>query len=394
MLSLLNENGFQRKTYSDIVDEMEDKAKEQFGEDVNTSSRTPLGIIFRIIAWFLAGVWDIAERVYNSGFVSKSEGVQLDRLGNNNGITREPASESYATLEITGEPGHIIEEETQFATESDIYFEVLEEATIDTNGKALVDVISVDKGAMNNVAADTITVQAEPTENIITVTNLEAAAGGSDIEIDSEYRARIKRSVEGSSASTHSGIIAALIKTSGVRSANVVMNNTMEVDADGNPPKSIHAYVLGGIKEDVADSLFNSVAAGIETVGNQSVVITDLSGIDHQVNFDFAQEVKIYVRLELKTNASFPIDGGDLIKNNVVYKIGGVDKSGSSFTGSQMGDDVILSQLYNAVYQVAGVDDVVIKIGKTRDTLGQSNIEIEPKQVAQVLFSEIEVLHV
>ncbi|MFB8733913.1 hypothetical protein ACEQPO_08145 [Bacillus sp. SL00103] len=37
---------------------------------------------------------------------------------------------------MTGEPGHIIEEETQFATESDIYFEVLEEATIDTNGKA------------------------------------------------------------------------------------------------------------------------------------------------------------------------------------------------------------------------------------------------------------------
>ncbi|MFB8733915.1 hypothetical protein ACEQPO_08155 [Bacillus sp. SL00103] len=53
-----------------------------------------------------------------------------------------------------------------------------------------------------------------------------------------------------------------------------------------------------------------------------------------------------------------------------------------------------MSQLYNAVYQVAGVDDVVIKIGKTRDTLGQSNIEIEPKQVAQVLFSEIEVVHV
>ena len=391
---MLNENGFQRKTYSDIVDEMEDKAKEQFGEDVNTSSRTPLGIIFRIIAWFLAGVWDIAERVYNSGFVSKSEGVQLDRLGNNNGITREPARESYATLEITGEPGHTVEEETQFATESDIYFEVLEEATIDNSGKALVDVISVDKGEINNVAANTITVQAEPTENITSVTNIESAAGGIDIEIDSEYRARIKRSVEGSSASTHSGVIAALIKTAGVRSANVVMNNTMEVDADGNPPKSIHAYVLGGIKEDVADSIFNSVAAGIETVGNQSVVITDLSGIDHTVYFDFAQEVKIYVRLELKTNASFPIDGDDLIKNNVVYKIGGVDKSGSSFTGSQMGDDVILSQLYNAVYQAAGVDDVVIKIGKSPDALSQSNIEIEPKQVAQVLFSEIEVEHI
>ncbi len=376
------------------MDEMEDKAKEQFGEDVNTSSRTPLGIIFRIIAWFLAGVWDIAERVYNSGFVSKSEGVQLDRLGSNSGITREPASESVVTLSFTGVPGIVIEEQTQFTTESGIYFELIEDVVIEDNGTGSGTAVSLSKGVINNVAANTITVQAEPSEGVYSVTNPKPSAGGADEETDSEFRARIKKSVEGSSASTLSGIIAALIKTAGVRSANVVMNNTMEIDADGNPPKSIHAYVLGGIKEDIADSIFNSVAAGIETVGSQSVVITDLSGIDHTIKFDFAEEVKIYVHLEIKTNASYPADGDDQIKNNVVYKIGGVDKSGSSFTSSQMGDDVILSQLYNAVYQVAGVDDVVIKIGKSPESLGQSNIEIEPKQVAQVLFSEIEVVHV
>ncbi|MCY8813686.1 baseplate J/gp47 family protein [Bacillus atrophaeus] len=388
---MLNENGFQRKTYSDLVDDMEDKAREQFGEDVNTSSRTPLGIILRIFAWFLSGLWDVSERVYNSGFVSKSEGVQLDRLGSNNGILREPASESYVTLSFTGEPGHVVEEQTQFATESDIYFEVLEAVQLNSKGEGTAQAISLEKGIDNNVAANTITIQAEPSENIFTVTNPEKSAGGSDIETDSEFRVRIKRSIEGSSASTNSGIIAALLGVSGVRSANIVANNTMNEDGDGNPPKSIHAYVLGGTKDDVAQALFDSVAAGIETVGGQTVTITDASGLAHDVKFDFAKEVKVYVQLDLKTNPSFPVDGEKQIKNNIVYKIGGIDENGSFFTGSQMGDDVILSQLFNAVYQVDGVTDVTIQIGKDAASLGQSNITIEPKEVAQVHFSEIVV---
>lgn len=58
--------------------------------------------------------------------------------------------------------------------------------------------------------------------------------------------------------------------------------------------------MFSGNKIDVAQALFDSVAAGIETVGEQSVVITDASGLDHDVKFDFAKEVKIYMRLDLK----------------------------------------------------------------------------------------------
>ncbi|MED5048838.1 baseplate J/gp47 family protein [Bacillus siamensis] len=391
MLILLDETGFQRQTYSELLDGMEDKAKELFGEDINTSSKTPLGIILRIFAWFLAGIWDIAERVYNSGFVSKSEGVQLDRLGSNFGISREPAAEAVTTLFFTGEPGFVIEEQTQYTTESGIYFELIEDVVIGDDGTGTGAAVSLSKGIINNVAANTITEQAETLEGVYSVNNPEAASGGTDEESDPEFRARIKKSVEGSSASTNGGIISALLAVSGVRSANIVANNTMQTDADGNPPKSIHAYVLGGTKVDVAQALFDSVAAGIETVGEQSVVITDASGLVHDVKFDFAKEVKIYVQLDLKTNASFPADGVNQIKKNLVYKIGGIDENGSSFTGSQMGDDVILSQLFNAVYQVNGVSDVTIEIGKDAAALSQSNITIEPREVAQVHFSEIVV---
>lgn len=368
---------------------MEDKAKELFGSDINTSARTPLGVILRIFAWFLSSVWEVSERVYNSGFVSKSEGVQLDRLGSNHGILREPAQESYVTLEFKGEPGHIVEEQTQFATESDIYFEILEAVTLNADGFGIGEAISLRKGVRNN--ENRVVVQAEPTEKLYSVTNPLAAAGASDRETDDEYKARIKLSVEGSSASTPPGIVAALKTVQGVRSANVVINNTMEVDEDGNPPKSIHAYVLGGPKLLIAEALFQSAPAGIETVGDQRVTVTDLSGLDHVMSFDFAEEVKIFIKLEISSNAGFPTDGADQVKNNLVHLIGGEDSQGSLFTGSQMGEDVIISRMYNAIYKVPGVNDVTVLIGTSMDELGQQNITIHPKQVAQTKFSEIEM---
>ena len=388
---MLNDKGFQRRTYSDLIDDMEDKAKELFGSDINTSARTPLGVILRIFAWSLSSVWEVSERVYNSGFVSKSEGVQLDRLGSNHGILREPAQESYVTLEFRGEPGHIVEEQTQFATESDVYFEILEAVTLNAEGFGIGEAISLRKGIRNNVGEYRVVVQAEPTEKLYSVTNPLAAAGASDRETDDEYKARIKLSVEGSSASTPPGIVAALKTVQGVRSANVVINNTMEVDEDGNPPKSIHAYVLGGPKLLIAEALFQSASAGIETVGDQRVTVTDLSGLDHVMSFDFAEEVKIFIKLELTSNAGFPTDGANQVKNNLVQLIGGEDSQGSLFTGSQMGEDVIISRMYNAIYKVPGVNDVTVLIGTSMDDLGQQNITIHPKQVAQTKFSEIEM---
>lgn len=116
-----------------------------------------------------------------------------------------------------------------------------------------------------------------------------------------------------------------------------------------------------------------------------------MSGLDHVMAFDFAEEVKIYIKLELTSNAEFPTDGADQVKNNLVQLIGGEDSQGSLYTGSQMGEDVIISRMYNAIYKVPGVNDVNILIGTNPDNLGQQNILIQPKEVAQTKFSEIEL---
>ena len=65
----LTEAGFLRPSYTELLDALEVKAKELFGSSVNLSVRSPLGIFLRIFAWFAGMLWQLAEQVYNSGFV-------------------------------------------------------------------------------------------------------------------------------------------------------------------------------------------------------------------------------------------------------------------------------------------------------------------------------------
>ena len=389
---MLDENGFSKKTYSDLLSEMEAKAKELFGEDVNTKAYTPLGIILRIFAWFLSIVWDNIERVYNSRFIKKAEGVQLDYHGGNRNLPREPATNSYTTLQFSGAPGYQIETGREFSTKSGIYFMLIEDVTLDSNGNGSGQAVSVETGSSNNVAANTITEQAEPVEEIYTVTNPIPATGGTDKETNDSYKKRLLQANEGGGKSTANAVISALLNVPGVQSATAVFNKTMEVDADGNPPKSVHAYVLGGTKEDIAAALFDSVSGTSQTVGQEEVTVKDISGDDHVVRFDYAEEVPIYVRLTIKTNPKFETDGVTQLKDCIVGKIGGTDSKGVIQNGLGMGQTVVISQLYNAVYQVNGLDDVIIEIGTDSTNLGTSNITIAKRQVARASFDNIEVI--
>lgn len=371
---------------------MEAKAKELFGEDVNTKTYTPLGIILRIIAWFLSILWDGLERVYNSRYIKKSDGVQLDYHGGDKNIKRNPATNAYVTLNFTGLPGYVILMETQFATPTGIYFALTADVTLDSNGNGSGEAISVETGSINYVLANTITEQAEPVEEIYTVSNPLASSGGTDEEDDATYKQRLLQANESNGKATPNAIITALLNTPGVRSATAVFNKTMAADADGNPPKSVHAYVLGGLAAEVAASLFDSVSGTSQTVGQQQVTVQDLSGADHVVSFDYAEEVQIYLSLSVKTNDKFETDGADQIKDNIIAKIGGSDSTGTIQNGIGMGESVILSQLYNCVYQVAGIDDVTITIGTVQGSLSSNNITIAQRQVAVTALGNIEVI--
>ncbi|WP_100488547.1 baseplate J/gp47 family protein [Sporolactobacillus pectinivorans] len=391
---MLDSTGFHKKSYADLVSDMQNKARELWGADINVSQTSFLGILIILFAWFLSIAWELTESVYNAGFVTKSEGVQLDRLSTLMGTSRIPAANSYVTLTITGQVNFEVPEGTVFQTSDGIQFETIADLTLDTTGIGTVDAVSTDTGIDTNVAAGAITVQANPDSNITSVTNAATATGGRDQETDDEFRQRLVAGSSSTGNATFPSIVAKLLETSGVRSANVIVNNTLETDSAGNPAKSVHAYVLGGIASDVADTLLNSVAAGIETVGNQTVNVVDSSGTTHKVKFDFAAQIDIKLAISIKTNAKYETDGDAQIQQNILNYIGGTDADGTFYSGLLMGEDVVYSRLFSCVYAVAGIDDVTIQVGRSTDeTLGTENVVIGPNEAPQTSITAIEVTH-
>ncbi|EUJ24772.1 hypothetical protein PGRAN_02725 [Listeria grandensis FSL F6-0971] len=389
---MLDETGYKRPTYSEILEQEEAMARELFGEDADVSSTAALGKLIQINAWKLSELHELVERVYYSGFLRFSEGVQLEAHGNNRGIYRNPSSESYAIIEATGQPGFVLETETELTTENDVHFMLIEDLRIDATGIGYADAVSIDKGADQNVAANVINQLIEPFDEITSVTNLVASSGGADAETDKAYRDRIRLNNEGKSTAIRDAVIAAIRNVNGVQSASVIINNTMQTDGDGNPPKSIHPYVLGGNREDIARALHENIPATAQTVGTISEVVKDLANIPHTYRFDYAVQVQIFVKVEATITPEFEVDGEAVIQDRIVGDIGGVNRENVVVISNQMGDEVDVSTLYHAIGDIAGIKKSRITIGTSKDNLSSATVTISPKSVAQTAIANIEVI--
>jgi hypothetical protein len=177
-----------------------------------------------------------------------------------------------------------------------------------------------------------------------------------------------------------------------VRAAIVIENYTKQVDASGRPPSSFEAYVLDGSDEDVANTILNTKAAGIEPWGSISFIVADLSGNLHTMRFSRAEEIMVRLRVTVTTNSSFPAAGVAKIISSLIQYIGGEDTDGQLYTGLNMGSDVVYSRIVAATYKVDGLDDVTIEVSSDGTTWTSGNLAIAAHQVAQTSYQMIEVI--
>lgn len=387
----LDKNGFKRKNYAEIFAEAEIKAREFWGNDINTSERSSIGIVLRLFSWGVAKVWELAEKVYNSAYITKAEGVQMDNLTPLYNTKRNKEQAATVTLAFVGTPGYVVTAGKQFVTENDIYFTLTEDVTLNGTGNGAGRAVSMDVGTVGNVPADTITIQSEPDASITSVTNPDDAIGGRDYETDAELLSRLLDSSAGNGSGTANAIRAAVLAVPGVRAATVI-ENYENVVVDGNDPKSIHVYALGGDSQEIAEAIFSKKAAGIKPMGAQVLTVTDESGEPQLVRFDFAVEVPIYVEVDATTNVSFPVDGVTRIQDEVIKVIGGTANDGTIYVGSQMGEDVYISQISRAVLTVPGILDAVIRIRKASGSFAATNITIANNEVAQTDPAKVTVV--
>jgi len=385
----LTEKGFKRKRYADIIEEKESRARELFGENVNLGEQSPLGLFIRLNAWEESLAWQVAEDVYFSAFVDSATGTSLDRVAQYIGIVRSPATRAAGAVKFEGDNGTVIEEGFLLETEDGIQFKTTEEVEID-GGEITAEIRAVEPGTDGNVPANTITEIVNPIEGLDSVKNDEETTGGSNKETDAELRERYINSVAKGGASTVDSIRASLLDTEGVRSALVIVNSENE-EVDGRPPKSFESYVLGGEAEDIAKTILQTGAAGIQAYGQETETVEDDAGQEHTIGFTYATEVDIYVDVTVTTNEEYPEDGDESMVTEIVKYIGGEDEDGQVYTGLSMGDDVIYTQIIKACYRVPGVEDVDVNIGTSPDPTGTENISIDTTEVAETAYEKVGV---
>lgn len=98
----VTERGFHRPTYVELLDAVEYKARELFGNKANLTVRSPLGVFLRIFAWMLNLLFCLMEETYNSRFVDTAVGTSLYNLGKAIGLSLLPAQKASGYLRNLG----------------------------------------------------------------------------------------------------------------------------------------------------------------------------------------------------------------------------------------------------------------------------------------------------
>jgi uncharacterized phage protein gp47/JayE len=275
---MLTNEGFKRKTYVEYIEEMHEQARELYGADVDLTDRSPLGQWVMLLAYQRAEESELTEHVYNSAFIDFAEGISLDYAVKYKTLTRFPEREAVGQYTLLVDPGKTVPAGFIVGTPGEVEFFVVNEVTdVDNDGIVIVDIKALIAGASGNVQANTITEIVTPLEGITSGFNAVPTENGQDRETDTELRNRYHGTV--GEGPTVEGIGSKLMNTiAGVRSAIVIENDSDVVDADGRPPHSFEAIVLGGLPADIGQSIASSKGVGIRAFGSETVIVKDASG--------------------------------------------------------------------------------------------------------------------
>jgi uncharacterized phage protein gp47/JayE len=222
----------------------------------------------------------------------------------------------------------------------------------------------------------------------LAVNNFEAGLTGRNLETDNELRLRRSISLKRAGAGTVDAIIARILDVTGVISVSLNENFT-NVAIGGLPPHSFETLVTGGTDIDIGNAIWRTRPTGIETIGNVSVTVKDINGVDRIVKFSRAVKLYIFVRVTLTKadNNTYPANGDNVIKNDILNKIRSL----------KIGETVVYQSFYNSIYKVGGIISALVEIGSSLNesptpALSANNVTVSPTQIAITDLTKIEII--
>lgn len=212
------------------------------------------------------------------------------------------------------------------------------------------------------------------------VNNPINASPGRLSETDTELRARYNIGVFRTGAGAAESIQANLFEdVPGITYAIVYENKGDIVDADGRPPHSVEAVVMGGLNEDIYKLLLKQVAAGIQTFGNTSGTIYDSQLVPQLMAFSRPVPVLGWIKLTINSYAEeiLPDNAPTLIASTVV-------ETGNNFG---VGKDIIPQRFLGPIYdKLKGIGQITVTVatGATTPPSGSYTSNVIPVNLRSV----------
>lgn len=382
---VLTEKGFKRPTYEDLLAAQVARAKELFGEDIDTSGQSILGKFIRIQVTDLAECYELLEDIYYARFPNSARGQSLDRLCAFAGVVRDPATAARLKVRLYGNTGAVVPAAFQISGAGQVFY-IDTDYTIGTDGSVECYAICAELGTAGNIPAGTALTIVNPDPDLEKAELVKVDTYGQEREGDTSLRIRFGESVAGAGSATVDAIRGAISRVALVDGVAIAENDTEET-VDGRPPHSFECYVLAPESQDllVAEAIFAKKPLGIKSIGDVEIQVLDEGKRPHTIRFSRTVKRMVYIRTKILTNQFFESDGIGQIKDSLLEYINNLAN----------GDSVYLSSLYGYIHEVHGVVNVQeLLISSNGKTYTSSNLVIGDHEVARsdVGMIEIEVV--
>lgn len=280
----LGAGGLEIAEFVDIREAIINRYKEVYGSDIDLSTASADGVFVNDISLIINNILQVMQQLYSNLNVETASGIYLDALCKLANITRLPATNSVVSLIV----------KSQYTSGDPVKF-----GDVDANGNILNKITFIDRGG--NTWTSNVSVTLGPGESVEVsatcdeVGPVEAAAGwvnqtalvmnlsveqpadaivGSNVETDTELRARRVTAAGAAGTAVLEAVIGGLFDIAGIDDVKIYNNNSLEEQTakDGTKIKPHDVYIIvkqqANITIDdstIGDLIFNKLTPGIRT---------------------------------------------------------------------------------------------------------------------------------
>lgn len=363
MPDILDVNGLQTKTFTELRTELVIAFQAIYGNDINVDQNSPDGQQIDIFTENGVDIREVLTQI-NAGFdPDQAIGRVLDQRVAINGITRNEGTYTFQNVEITTDRAlNLIGLDSQsneldpsvpglYSVKDDAgtIFHLLDSQSIIGPGTFSFNFRAATIGQVE-VIVNTITTPETVLAGVTGINNPSSANSiGQNEEKDSELKQRRRISTAIASIGNLDGLEAALKGLDGVTTALAEENDTKIVDSNGTEPNTIWCIVEGGDDVEIATVIYSRKTTGCGMRGDQVVSIPRTNNRFYAVKFDRPGNEDLYIRASLSIpGESFnPDDVKEAIVNNVIWGVG-EDAEASVIT--------CFLKEYNPNFKITGVE--------------------------------------